>query len=137
MANVESDKPMLRGLTPPILPSAGPSMASAGQDSETAAADDGQRERLQQALMEQGRDEGAVAIPEFELDAPGDVGAMPEPVQHLDSERTPVLTLEQAREHVAAELPRAAAPRQLRLVEALPLLASGKLDRAALRLQVT
>jgi O-succinylbenzoic acid--CoA ligase len=42
------------------------------------------------------------------------------------------LTLEQAREHVAAELPRAAAPRELRLVEALPLLASGKIDRMGL-----
>ena len=47
------------------------------------------------------------------------------------------LTLADAREHVAAALPRAWAPRELREVEALPLLASGKLDRAALRLQVT
>jgi O-succinylbenzoic acid--CoA ligase len=44
-----------------------------------------------------------------------------------------VLTLEQAREHVAARLPRAAAPRELRVVEALSLLPSGKVDRAALR----
>jgi O-succinylbenzoic acid--CoA ligase len=42
------------------------------------------------------------------------------------------LTLEQAREHVAGELPRAAAPRELRLLEALPLLASGKIDRMGL-----
>jgi O-succinylbenzoic acid--CoA ligase len=47
------------------------------------------------------------------------------------------LTLAAARDHVAASLPRAWAPRELREVEALPLLASGKLDRAALRLQVT
>ena len=43
----------------------------------------------------------------------------------------------EARDHVAAALPRAWAPRELREVAALPLLASGKLDRAALRLQVT
>ena len=36
-----------------------------------------------------------------------------------------------------ATLPRAWAPRELREVEALPLLASGKVDRAALRLRVT
>jgi O-succinylbenzoic acid--CoA ligase len=42
------------------------------------------------------------------------------------------LTLEQARAHVVAELPRAAAPRELRVVEALPLLASGKIDRMRL-----
>ena len=47
------------------------------------------------------------------------------------------LTLAQAREHVALTLPRAWAPRELREVETLPLLASGKLDRAALRLRVT
>ena len=47
------------------------------------------------------------------------------------------LTLEQAREHVAAALPRSWAPRELREVEALPVLASGKLDRAALRWSVT
>lgn len=43
------------------------------------------------------------------------------------------LTLEQAREHVAARLSRVAAPRELRVVEALPLLPGGKLDRARLR----
>ena len=42
------------------------------------------------------------------------------------------LTLEAARAHVAAVLPRAAAPRQLRVVPALPLLASGKIDRMSL-----
>jgi O-succinylbenzoic acid--CoA ligase len=42
------------------------------------------------------------------------------------------LTLAQAREHVAARLPRAAAPRELRVVDALPLLGSGKVDRARL-----
>ena len=47
------------------------------------------------------------------------------------------LTLAQARDHVAATLPRAWAPRELREVEALPLLASGKLDRTALRWLVT
>lgn len=45
------------------------------------------------------------------------------------------LTLQQAREHVAASLPRVAAPRELRVVRALPLLASGKIDRAAVRSQ--
>ena len=43
------------------------------------------------------------------------------------------LSLAQARDHVAATLPRSWAPQELREVEALPLLASGKLDRAALR----
>ena len=43
-----------------------------------------------------------------------------------------VLTLEQARAHVAAVLPRPAAPRELRVVEALPLLPSGKIDRMGL-----
>ena len=43
------------------------------------------------------------------------------------------LTLEQAREHVAARLGRRSAPRELRLVGALPVLPSGKPDRAALR----
>jgi acyl-coenzyme A synthetase/AMP-(fatty) acid ligase len=33
---------------------------------------------------------------------------------------------------VLAELPRAAAPRALRIVSALPLLASGKIDRMGL-----
>ena len=47
------------------------------------------------------------------------------------------LTLAEARDHVAAVLPRSWAPRGLHEVEALPLLASGKLDRAALRWQVT
>ena len=42
------------------------------------------------------------------------------------------LTLEQAREQVAARVSRVAAPRELRVVDALPLLPSGKLDRAAL-----
>ena len=42
------------------------------------------------------------------------------------------LTLAQARDHVAAVLPRSHAPRELHEVDALPLLASGKLDRAAL-----
>jgi o-succinylbenzoate---CoA ligase len=43
------------------------------------------------------------------------------------------LTLEQAREQVAARVSRIAAPRELRVVDTLPLLPSGKLDRAALR----
>ena len=43
------------------------------------------------------------------------------------------LTLEQAREHVASRLPRAAAPRELRVVDALPVLPSGKIDRGGLR----
>ena len=43
------------------------------------------------------------------------------------------LTLEEAREHVAARLSRVAAPRELRVVDALPLLPGGKLDRARLR----
>lgn len=43
------------------------------------------------------------------------------------------LTLEQAREHVAARLPRAAAPRRLVAARGLPLLASGKVDRGAVR----
>jgi O-succinylbenzoic acid--CoA ligase len=47
------------------------------------------------------------------------------------------LTLAQAREHVAATLPRSWAPRELREVDALPLLPSGKLDRAALGWRVT
>ncbi len=42
------------------------------------------------------------------------------------------LSLAQAREHVAQCLPRAAAPRELRIIEALPRLASGKIDVAAL-----
>ena len=44
------------------------------------------------------------------------------------------LTLEEVRSQVAAELPRAAAPRELRIVSALPLLASGKIDRMRLLL---
>ena len=43
------------------------------------------------------------------------------------------LSLADARDHVARTLPRAWAPRELREVGALPLLASGKVDRAALR----
>jgi len=42
------------------------------------------------------------------------------------------LTLEQARDHVAGTLPRVWAPRELQEVAALPLLASGKIDRARL-----
>ena len=43
------------------------------------------------------------------------------------------LTLAEARAHVAARVAPAAAPRELHLLPALPLLPSGKLDRAALR----
>lgn len=43
------------------------------------------------------------------------------------------LSLERARDQVSTSLPRAFAPRELRVVEALPLLASGKVDRADLR----
>jgi O-succinylbenzoic acid--CoA ligase len=43
------------------------------------------------------------------------------------------LTLEDAREHVAARLSRVAAPRELVVVDALPLLPSGKIDRMGLR----
>ena len=43
------------------------------------------------------------------------------------------LELDEARAHVAARVSRAAAPRELRVVAALPLLPSGKPDRAALR----
>ncbi len=46
------------------------------------------------------------------------------------------LTLEQARDHVTSRLPVAAAPRRLRVVDTLPLLPSGKVDRAALRRQL-
>jgi o-succinylbenzoate---CoA ligase len=42
------------------------------------------------------------------------------------------LTLDQAREQVASRLPRHAAPRELRIVDRLPLLPSGKPDRRAL-----
>jgi O-succinylbenzoic acid--CoA ligase len=42
------------------------------------------------------------------------------------------LTLEQARAYVAERVSRVAAPRELRVVPALPLLASGKVDRRAL-----
>jgi O-succinylbenzoic acid--CoA ligase len=43
------------------------------------------------------------------------------------------LTLQQARDLVSGSLPRAASPRELRVVDALPMLASGKVDRMALR----
>jgi len=43
------------------------------------------------------------------------------------------LALEEARDHVAGRVSRVAAPRELRVVQALPLLPSGKPDRAALR----
>ncbi|MCW2613327.1 MAG: AMP-dependent synthetase and ligase, partial [Frankiales bacterium] len=42
------------------------------------------------------------------------------------------LTLDEARDHVSATLPRAWAPRELVAVTDLPVLASGKLDRAGL-----
>ena len=42
------------------------------------------------------------------------------------------LSLDEARDHVAGPLPRAAAPRELRVLDALPLLASGKIDRVRL-----
>ncbi len=42
------------------------------------------------------------------------------------------LGLDAARDHVAGPLPRAAAPRELRVVDVLPALTSGKVDRAAL-----
>lgn len=43
------------------------------------------------------------------------------------------LSLAEARDHVAGPLPRAAAPRELRVVDALPLLSSGKVDRVGLQ----
>lgn len=42
-------------------------------------------------------------------------------------------TLPDARDVVAGSLPRSCAPRELRVVEALPMLASGKVDRVALQ----
>ena len=42
------------------------------------------------------------------------------------------MTLEEARGWVGERLGRAAAPREVRHLHALPLLASGKIDRAAL-----
>lgn len=45
------------------------------------------------------------------------------------------LSLDAAREHVAQSLPRTWAPRELHEVVALPLLTTGKIDRAALRAQ--
>ena len=42
------------------------------------------------------------------------------------------LSLEDARSHVASRLSRVAAPRELRVVDALPLLPSGKIDRVTL-----
>lgn len=47
------------------------------------------------------------------------------------------LSLEEARAVVAGPLPRAHAPRELRVVDALPALASGKVDRVALTASVT
>lgn len=41
-------------------------------------------------------------------------------------------TLDALRDHVGATMPRSAAPRELRIVESLPLLSTGKIDRAAL-----
>jgi O-succinylbenzoic acid--CoA ligase len=41
--------------------------------------------------------------------------------------------LEEARDHVGRRLPRSHAPRELRVVDALPLLPSGKIDRMGLR----
>ncbi len=46
--------------------------------------------------------------------------------------RGPAPTLAELREHVAARLGRVSAPRELRLLDAVPLLPSGKPDRAAL-----
>jgi O-succinylbenzoic acid--CoA ligase len=43
------------------------------------------------------------------------------------------VTLSDVRDHVAGELPRTWAPRTLRIVDRLPLLISGKVDRAAVR----
>ncbi len=43
------------------------------------------------------------------------------------------LDLDQARDHVAAKASRVAAPRELRVLEAMPLLPGGKVDRARLR----
>ena len=43
------------------------------------------------------------------------------------------LSLEQAREHVAARVSRVAAPRELRVLDELPMLPTGKIDRNALR----
>lgn len=47
------------------------------------------------------------------------------------------LTLAQTREHVAQCLPRAYAPRELRVMRSLPRLPSGKIDAAALSAQLT
>lgn len=47
------------------------------------------------------------------------------------------ITLDQARDHVAQRVSRVAAPRRLRLVDGLPLLPSGKIDRSALVLLAT
>ena len=43
------------------------------------------------------------------------------------------LSLGEAREHVAVRVARVAAPRELRVLDALPMLPTGKLDRNALR----
>ena len=54
-------------------------------------------------------------------------------VAHVVLHPGAALTLDQARDHVGARLGRVSAPRGLRLWPALPLLPSGKPDRAALR----
>ncbi len=54
-------------------------------------------------------------------------------VAHVVLRPGQALTLAEARDHVGARLGRVAAPRELRLRPALPLLPSGKPDRAALR----
>ncbi|MEO6880487.1 MAG: o-succinylbenzoate--CoA ligase [Mycobacteriaceae bacterium] len=46
-------------------------------------------------------------------------------------------TLEQLREHVSASLDRSAAPREVHLLDALPLRGPGKVDRRALRAMIT
>ena len=82
-------------------------------------------------------DPAAVEAALTELPAVREAGVVgvadPEWGQRVVAAVVGALTLDQARAHVAARVAPAAAPRELTVVPALPLLPSGKLDRAALR----
>jgi acyl-CoA synthetase (AMP-forming)/AMP-acid ligase II len=101
--------------------------------------------RLKELIIRGGENLSPWEIEEAMRRAPGvaDICALPAPSDHWGEEICAVVaadgTVDEAalRDHAVAALPRHMRPDQYRIVEALPLLANGKVDRVALMAAMT
>ena len=101
--------------------------------------------RLKELIIRGGENLSPWEIEEAMRHAPGvaDVCAIPAPSEHWGEEICAVVASNAGidesvlRDHAAAALPRHMRPDQYRIVEALPLLANGKVDRVALMADMT